>query len=85
MDEATSALDTITEYRILTVIHELLPNTAVIMVAHRLNTVINCDQILVLDENGHVAERGTHHDLLKLKRRYANLWNQQDYKVTNIA
>ena len=52
----------------------------IVMIAHRLSTVKQCDQILVM-EHGTVIERGTHSDLLKEKKGYADLWLQQNDAV----
>ena len=80
LDEATSALDTITEAKVQKAFCELYPSMTIVMIAHRLSTVKQCDQILVM-EYGTVVERGTHSDLLKEKKGYANLWLQQNDAV----
>lgn len=80
LDEATSALDTITEAKIQKAFCELYPFMTIVMIAHRLSTVKQCDQILVM-EHGTVVERGTHSDLLKGKKGYADLWLQQNNAV----
>lgn len=72
LDEATSNLDTISERNLREMLHNLYPNMTVIMVAHRLNSIRNCDQILVLD-HGTLAEAGTHEELIKLDGIYATL------------
>jgi ATP-binding cassette subfamily B (MDR/TAP) protein 6 len=58
LDEATSALDTKTERNIQTSLDRVCMNRTTLIVAHRLSTIINCDQILVLD-GGQIVERGT--------------------------
>lgn len=73
MDEATSNLDTITEKAIQKLIDSLPSNITVIIIAHRLKTVQNCDNIYVL-KNGYVAEQGTHTELLELNGLYASNW-----------
>nr|WP_259408871.1 ABC transporter ATP-binding protein [Streptomyces murinus] len=72
LDEATSALDTRTEAAVQEAIDALSANRTTITIAHRLSTVRDADQIVVLD-SGHVAERGTHEELLERDGRYAAL------------
>ncbi|MEW2626076.1 ABC transporter ATP-binding protein [Streptomyces sp. NPDC048106] len=72
LDEATSALDTRTEAAVQGAIDALSANRTTITIAHRLSTVRGADQIVVLD-SGHVAERGTHEELLERDGRYAAL------------
>ena len=75
-DEATSALDTHTEKEIQDALADVAVNRTTVMIAHRLSTVVNADQILVL-ENGEVTERGSHDDLLQLGKVYAHMWQHQ--------
>jgi ATP-binding cassette subfamily B protein len=75
-DEATSALDTRTEKIIQTELAEIARGRTTLMVAHRLSTIVDADQILVLDR-GSVVERGTHAGLLAQRGRYAALWALQ--------
>ncbi|MFD7695795.1 ABC transporter ATP-binding protein [Streptomyces sp. NPDC059805] len=72
LDEATSALDTRTEHAVQQAIDALSANRTTITIAHRLSTIRGADQIVVLDA-GHVAERGTHEELLTRDGRYAAL------------
>jgi ATP-binding cassette subfamily B protein len=72
LDEATSALDTRTETAVQEAIDALSADRTTLTIAHRLSTVRNADQIVVLD-SGRVAERGTHEELLELGGRYAAL------------
>ena len=72
LDEATSALDTQTERAVQAALERLAEGRTVIAIAHRLSTVRDADQIVVLD-GGHVVERGTHEELLALGGRYAAL------------
>jgi len=72
LDEATSALDTQTERAVQAALERLAEGRTVIAIAHRLSTVRDADQIVVLDR-GRVVERGTHDELLSLGGRYAAL------------
>ena len=76
LDEATSALDTDSERHIQMALKKLMIGRTTIMVAHRLSTVIDADQIYVL-ENGKIIESGTHQQLLHLGSQYAHLWSSQ--------
>ena len=77
LDEATSALDTITEERIQHSFDSLMENRTSFVIAHRLSTVRNADRIIVI-ENGHVVEEGTHAQLLALNGEYAQLYEAQE-------
>ena len=68
LDEATSALDTRTERAVQAALDRLAEGRTTITIAHRLSTVRDADQILVLD-HGRIVERGTHEELLELRRR----------------
>ncbi len=72
LDEATSALDTQTERAVQAALERLAEGRTVIAIAHRLSTVRDADQIVVVDR-GRVVERGTHEELLALGGRYAAL------------
>ncbi|NUT55469.1 MAG: ABC transporter ATP-binding protein [Thermoleophilia bacterium] len=72
LDEATSALDVQTERAVGAALEELAQGRTTIVIAHRLSTVRDADQIVVLDR-GTIAERGTHEELLSLGGRYAEL------------
>jgi ATP-binding cassette subfamily B protein len=76
LDEATSALDTHTEREIQEALDRVVENRTSIVIAHRLSTVVNADEILVLDK-GLIVERGTHGELLARGGVYASMWNRQ--------
>jgi ABC-type transport system involved in Fe-S cluster assembly fused permease/ATPase subunit len=75
-DEATSALDSRTEQEILSSIKEVATDRTALTIAHRLSTVIEADEILVLEE-GSVVERGNHEQLLNQDGTYAKMWKRQ--------
>lgn len=76
LDEATSALDNATEMQIQSSLEELSKGRTVIVVAHRLSTVKNADEIVVLDKDG-ILERGNHEELLALGGEYKKLYDYQ--------
>ena len=76
LDEATSALDTHTEQEIQTALDTVSRGRTTLVIAHRLSTVINADEIIVL-KGGEIAERGRHGDLLAAGGLYAEMWNRQ--------
>ena len=76
LDEATSALDTRTEQDIQAALRAVARNRTTLAIAHRLSTVIDADEIMVLHE-GHIAERGTHAQLLAREGLYARMWAMQ--------
>jgi len=75
-DEATSALDSSNERAIQTELREAAHNKTTLVIAHRLSTVVDAHEILVLDA-GHIIERGTHTQLLAADGRYAQMWSLQ--------
>ena len=75
-DEATSSLDTKTERAIQKSLREVSRDRTTLIIAHRLSTVVDADEILVL-EAGRIVERGRHDDLLALAGRYATMWQRQ--------
>lgn len=76
LDEATSALDTHTEREIQSALKEVSRNRTALVIAHRLSTVVDADEIIVLDQ-GQIVERGTHSVLLAKNGAYAAMWNRQ--------
>ena len=76
LDEATSALDTMTEQEIQSALGMVAKGRTTLVIAHRLSTVVDADEILVLVA-GEVVERGRHNDLLEAKGVYADMWNRQ--------
>jgi ATP-binding cassette, subfamily B, heavy metal transporter len=76
LDEATSALDTFTEQDIQEALKRVSKDRTTLVIAHRLSTVVDADEIIVLDK-GVISERGTHSALLRSKGLYAGMWNRQ--------
>ena len=75
-DEATSALDSRTEKNIQYALDEISQAHTTLVVAHRLSTIVNADEIIVLSD-GVIAERGRHAELLEKKGLYATMWERQ--------
>lgn len=75
-DEATSALDSQTEKAIGAALEQVAHNHTTLIIAHRLSTVVDADEIIVL-ENGEIVERGSHRELLATAGRYARMWQLQ--------
>ena len=76
LDEATSALDTHTEREIQSALDTVARDRTTLVIAHRLSTVVDADEIIVL-RDGVIAERGRHNDLLASDGLYAQMWNRQ--------
>ena len=76
LDEATANVDPENEKELMEAIAELTHDKTVIMIAHRLRTVVDADQILVLD-NGRLVEHGTHDELMKKNGLYHKLFHIQ--------
>jgi len=83
LDEATSALDTVTENSVQDALDRLGTDRTVLVIAHRLGTIKNADQIIVLGD-GRVAELGTHEELLALGGKYAEMWNLQLHTARGV-
>lgn len=81
-DEATSALDSANERAIQAELQGVAQNKTALVIAHRLSTVVDAHQILVM-EQGRIVERGTHLELLALQGRYAQMWALQQASVEN--
>ena len=75
-DEATSALDSKSEKAIQAELRAIAQNRTTLVIAHRLSTVVDANQILVMDQ-GKIIERGTHRELLGQNQLYAQMWNLQ--------
>lgn len=76
LDESTSSLDFLTENIIFDMIYNKFYNKTMLIIAHRLTTIKNCDIILVLDR-GEIVERGTHNELIARREKYFELWEMQ--------
>src|ERR1700761_5287199 len=76
VDEATSALDSHTEHEIQEALERVSRNRTTLVIAHRLSTIVTADEIIVLDQ-GRIAERSTHGELLARSGLYASMWNRQ--------
>ena len=83
LDEATSALDSINESEIQDALDRLLVGRTSIIIAHRLSTVLNADQILVL-KDGQIVEQGTHKELVELNGTYRELFDTQFKKILDL-
>ncbi|XP_053229881.1 iron-sulfur clusters transporter ABCB7, mitochondrial [Podarcis raffonei] len=82
-DEATSSLDSITEENILSAMRDVVKHRTSVFIAHRLSTVVDADEIIVLDQ-GKVAERGRHIDLLTSPSSlYYEMWHTQSSRMLN--
>ena len=76
MDEATSALDTITERKVMNNLFQNLKKTTCFIIAHRFNTIMNADVIVVLKE-GKIKEMGSHEVLMKKQNFYYEMFRKQ--------
>ena len=79
-DEATSALDSTTEKEIQKNLQVISKNRTTLVIAHRLSTAADADEILVL-EQGEITERGNHKELLSKKGKYSEMWNKQKSSI----
>lgn len=78
-DEATSSLDSVTEQNILSALKDITKEKTTIVIAHRLSTIMDCDEIIVIGDQGEVAQKGSHLELLKVEGRYKQLWDSQHF------
>ena len=85
LDESTSALDSESEFEIWNSIYEFRKemNMGIIIIAHRLSSVKNCDRIIVID-NGIIAESGTHQELINLNGKYKELMEKQINDIKDV-
>ena len=83
LDEATSALDYRSERSIMQNLHLFAKGRTVIMIAHRLSTVMQCDKIYVI-AGGELAEEGKHEELLARQGIYHSLWMQQQVRAVTL-
>jgi ATP-binding cassette subfamily B protein len=80
LDEATSALDTRTEQEIQSALRRVSTGRTTLVIAHRLSTVVEADEIIVL-QDGQIAERGSHAGLMAAAGLYAQMWRRQSEAV----
>ena len=84
LDEATSHLDAVSEAAVRSALEDLMADRTTLVIAHRLSTIRNADVIVVL-ENGQVAETGTHEDLVAKGGLYAKLVSRQMSGAEKVA
>ncbi len=83
-DEATSSLDTKSEQAILASLRDIARDHTSLVIAHRLSTVVDADNIVVLD-HGEIVEQGSHHELLSRGGHYAALWQAQQKQKEKVT
>lgn len=84
LDEATAYADPETDYLIQESINKMVKGKTMIVVAHRLSTIVNADQILVVD-NGEIVQKGTHIQLIKSCDLYKNMWNEYENMQREVS
>ena len=82
-DEATSALDTTTEKEIQKNLEMISNNKTTLVIAHRLSTAADADNIIVLDK-GKIIEQGRHEELLQINGKYSEMWNKQENLIADL-
>lgn len=82
LDDSTSAVDTKTDAKIKDALREYIPSTTKIIIAQRINSVIDCDKIIVMD-NGEINGIGTHEELLKSNKIYKEVYDSQNGGIVN--
>ena len=82
LDEATASLDADNEYEIRKSLDKLIENKTVITIAHKLNTIKNYDQIIVMSD-GIIGEKGTHEELMKNRKRYYRIYTEMKKAQSN--
>ena len=83
LDDSTSALDVNTEKKLITDIKENYPDKTILISAHRLSSVISCDEILYM-QDGMITERGTFNELMELNGRFAKVYKVQEAQNKEI-
>ena len=76
-DEATSALDAENEANIVAAMNELRKHSTLIVIAHKLETIRQADQIIVLSHGGRIAQRGPHDELVNQPGQYRDFWQER--------
>ena len=84
LDEATASLDSLSERAIMDTIHRNGGKSTMIIVAHRLSTIRNCDRIFVFDK-GRIVESGTHEELIEKKGKYHQMWRAQNEENSDLS
>lgn len=84
LDESTSNLDFGTENLIFRMLYEGFHDRTMLIIAHRLSTVRHCDEIILMD-NGRIAERGTHDELMDMRGKYYELWELQQGNLVDAS
>ena len=82
LDEATASLDADNEHEIRKSLNKLIKNKTVITIAHKLNTIKNYDQIIVMSD-GIIEEKGTHEELMKNRKRYYEMYTEMKKAQSN--
>ena len=81
LDEITSSLDSVSEELVTKSFKDISKTTTIVVVAHRLNTIINADMIFVLEKDGHIRHFGTHDELLKISPTYHKMFKNSSFLI----